>query len=89
MIDEIDKADIEFPNDLLQELDRMEFYVYETGKLVKASSVSMAERRQQISIIRYADDFVIIHPSLQVIQLTKHFVNTHFGNGFEPVYKIL
>jgi MoxR-like ATPase len=32
LIDEIDKADIEFPNDLLQELDRMEFYVYETGK---------------------------------------------------------
>ncbi len=36
LIDEIDKADIEFPNDLLQELDRMEFYVYETKKLVKA-----------------------------------------------------
>ena len=36
LIDEIDKADIEFPNDLLQELDRMEFHVYETGELVKA-----------------------------------------------------
>ncbi|MDZ7767791.1 MAG: MoxR family ATPase [Woeseia sp.] len=36
LIDEIDKADIEFPNDLLQELDRMEFYVYETRQLVKA-----------------------------------------------------
>ena len=36
LIDEIDKADIEFPNDLLQELDRMEFYVYETQQLVKA-----------------------------------------------------
>lgn len=36
LIDEIDKADIEFPNDLLQELDRMEFFVYETKKLVKA-----------------------------------------------------
>ena len=36
LIDEIDKADIEFPNDLLQELDRMEFYVYETRELVKA-----------------------------------------------------
>ncbi|MDX1403229.1 MAG: MoxR family ATPase [Woeseiaceae bacterium] len=36
LIDEIDKADIEFPNDLLQELDRMEFYVYETKQLVKA-----------------------------------------------------
>ena len=37
LIDEVDKADIEFPNDLLQELDRMEFYVYETKRLVKAA----------------------------------------------------
>jgi len=37
LIDEIDKADIEFPNDLLLELDRMEFYVYETQEVVKAS----------------------------------------------------
>jgi len=37
LIDEIDKADIEFPNDLLQELDRMEFFVYEIGETVKAS----------------------------------------------------
>jgi len=36
LIDEIDKADIEFPNDLLRELDRMEFYVYETRRLVRA-----------------------------------------------------
>ena len=36
LIDEIDKADIEFPNDLLRELDRMEFYVYETKQLVEA-----------------------------------------------------
>jgi MoxR-like ATPase len=36
LIDEVDKADIEFPNDLLRELDRMEFYVYETQELVKA-----------------------------------------------------
>jgi len=36
LIDEIDKADIEFPNDLLRELDRMEFFVYETKELVKA-----------------------------------------------------
>jgi len=36
LIDEIDKADIEFPNDLLRELDRMEFYVYETRELVQA-----------------------------------------------------
>ena len=36
LIDEIDKADIEFPNDLLQELDKMEFYVYETNETIKA-----------------------------------------------------
>jgi len=44
LIDEIDKADIEFPNDLLQELDRMEFYVYETGETVVA-------RRRPIVVI--------------------------------------
>jgi MoxR-like ATPase len=38
LIDEIDKADIEFPNDLLQELDRMEFYVYETGETDRPNS---------------------------------------------------
>ena len=38
LIDEIDKADIEFPNDLLQELDRMEFFVYETGETVSAKN---------------------------------------------------
>jgi MoxR-like ATPase len=38
LIDEIDKADIEFPNDLLQELDRMEFFVYETGQTIKAKT---------------------------------------------------
>ncbi|MFN4191911.1 MAG: AAA family ATPase [Tabrizicola sp.] len=38
LIDEIDKADIEFPNDLLQELDRMEFHVYETGDTIRAKA---------------------------------------------------
>ena len=38
LIDEIDKADIEFPNDLLLELDKMEFYVYETKELIKAQT---------------------------------------------------
>ena len=38
LVDEIDKADIEFPNDLLQELDRMEFYVYETKETIKATT---------------------------------------------------
>jgi MoxR-like ATPase len=44
LIDEVDKADIEFPNDLLLELDRMEFFVYETGETVKA-------RRRPIVVI--------------------------------------
>src|SRR6266542_4649183 len=44
LIDEIDKADIEFPNDLLLELDRLEFFVYETGETVKA-------RRRPIVVI--------------------------------------
>src|SRR5262245_16532525 len=44
LIDEIDKADIEFPNDLLQELDRMEFFVYETKETIQA-------RRRPIVII--------------------------------------
>ncbi|ATG42977.1 MoxR-like ATPase [Phaeobacter piscinae] len=44
LIDEIDKADIEFPNDLLQELDKMEFHVYETGETIRA-------RRRPIMII--------------------------------------
>ena len=38
LIDEIDKADIEFPNDLLQELDKMEFFVYETGEVIKSKN---------------------------------------------------
>ncbi|WP_439110423.1 AAA family ATPase [Lentibacter sp.] len=38
LIDEVDKADIEFPNDLLQELDRMEFHVYETGQTIRAQN---------------------------------------------------
>ena len=38
LIDEIDKADIEFPNDLLLELDKMEFFVYETGETIKAQN---------------------------------------------------
>jgi len=38
LIDEIDKADIEFPNDLLQEIDKMEFYVYETDETIKAKN---------------------------------------------------
>ena len=41
LVDEIDKADIEFPNDLLQELDRMEFYCYELDQTIKAKHLSL------------------------------------------------
>ena len=47
LIDEIDKADIEFPNDLLTELDRMEFDVYETGERIKATQRIRAQARWQ------------------------------------------
>jgi hypothetical protein len=47
LIDEIDKADIEFPNDLLQELDRMEFFVYETGETIKARTAAGHHHHQQ------------------------------------------
>jgi MoxR-like ATPase len=50
MIDEIDKADIEFPNDLLQQLDRMEFYVYR-GVLRLQTSETIKARRRPIVII--------------------------------------
>ena len=46
LIDEIDKADIEFPNDLLHELDRMEFHVYETGETVRAAERPMLRAHQ-------------------------------------------
>ena len=46
LIDEIDKADIEFPNDLLQELDRMEFYVYETNETMQGRGA--ADRRHHL-----------------------------------------
>ena len=49
LIDEIDKADIEFPNDLLQELDKMEFHVYETGETIKAT-------KRPIVIITYNNE---------------------------------
>jgi MoxR-like ATPase len=58
LIDEIDKADIEFPNDLLQELDRMEFFVYETGETVRAKTrpiviiTSNPEKQQPDAFLR-------------------------------------
>lgn len=48
LIDEVDKADIEFPNDLLQEIDKMEFYVYETGETVKALNRPIVQFHQML-----------------------------------------
>ena len=47
LIDEIDKADIEFPNDLLRELDRMEFYCYETRELIRPKTARWCSSPQQ------------------------------------------
>ena len=56
LIDEIDKADIEFPNDLLQELDRMEFFVYETGEVITARQLPDAFlRRCFFHFIKFPD----------------------------------
>ena len=60
LIDEIDKADIEFPNDLLLELDRMEFHVYETGETIRAAQrpvviiTSNNEKELPDAFLRYA-----------------------------------
>ena len=51
LIDEIDKADIEFPNDLLQELDKMEFYVYETNQIIKANKRPIVIITSNLSLI--------------------------------------
>ena len=58
LIDEVDKADIEFPNDLLRELDRMEFYVYETRELVKAKQHAGLVLRERLP--EHALDDVVV-----------------------------
>ena len=81
LIDEIDKADIEFPNDLLQELDKMEFYVYETGAIVKAKKrpiiiiTSNNEKELPEAFLRRCFFHYIKFPDLDT--LTK-IVNVHF-----------
>ena len=81
LIDEIDKADIEFPNDLLQELDKMEFYVYETGKIVKAKKrpiviiTSNNEKELPEAFLRRCFFHYIKFPDFDT--LTK-IVNVHF-----------
>ncbi len=83
LIDEIDKADIEFPNDLLQELDKMEFYVYETGDVIKAKKrpiviiTSNNEKELPEAFLRRCFFHYIKFPDFDT--LTK-IVNVHFPN---------
>lgn len=81
LIDEIDKADIEFPNDLLQELDRMEFYVYETQELIKAKHrpliiiTSNNEKELPDAFLRRCFFHYIRFPEVETMQ---QIVNVHF-----------
>lgn len=81
LIDEIDKADIEFPNDLLQELDRMEFNVYETGETVKAEQrpiviiTSNNEKELPDAFLRRCFFHYIKFPERDTMQA---IVNVHF-----------
>ena len=83
LIDEIDKADIEFPNDLLQELDKMEFFVYETGETVKAKNrpviiiTSNNEKELPDAFLRRCFFHFINFPDKSTM---KEIVNVHFPN---------
>jgi len=83
LIDEVDKADIEFPNDLLRELDRMEFYVYETQKLVKAKHrptiiiTSNNEKELPDAFLRRCFFHYIRFPDKETMQ---RIVGVHFPN---------
>jgi|TARA_B110000305_G_scaffold58493_1_gene64785 MoxR-like ATPase len=81
LIDEIDKADIEFPNDLLQELDKMEFYVYETNEIIKAIKrpiviiTSNNEKELPEAFLRRCFFHYIQFPDLDTL---KKIVEVHF-----------
>jgi MoxR-like ATPase len=83
LIDEIDKADIEFPNDLLQELDRMEFFVYETGETVRAVNrplviiTSNNEKELPDAFLRRCFFHYIKFPDTDTM---KAIINVHFPN---------
>jgi MoxR-like ATPase len=83
LIDEIDKADIEFPNDLLREIDRMEFYVYETRQLVKAKHrpvviiTSNNEKELPDAFLRRCFFHYIKFPDKETMQ---KIVDVHFPN---------
>ena len=82
-IDEIDKADIEFPNDLLQELDRMEFYVYEINKTIKAQQrpiiiiTSNNEKELPDAFLRRCFFHYIKFPDRDTMQ---QIINVHYPN---------
>ena len=81
LIDEIDKADIEFPNDLLQELDKMEFFVYETGETISASNrpiviiTSNNEKELPDAFLRRCFFHFIQFPEKEILE---KIVNVHF-----------
>ena len=81
LIDEIDKADIEFPNDLLQELDRMEFHVYETNENVKADNrpiviiTSNNEKELPDAFLRRCFFHYIKFPEVEVLE---QIVDVHY-----------
>lgn len=99
LIDEIDKADIEFPNDLLQELDQMEFFVYETRQLVKARHrpiviiTSNNEKELPDAFLRRCFFHYIRFPDKETMQ---QIVDVHYPNlkkdllreALEAFYKI-
>ena len=86
LIDEIDKADIEFPNDLLQELDRMEFHVYETGETVRAQQrpvviiTSNNEKELPDAFLRRCFFHYIRFPDAETL---KRIVDVHYP-GLKP-----
>ncbi|WP_071674797.1 AAA family ATPase [Nioella nitratireducens] len=86
LIDEIDKADIEFPNDLLQELDRMEFFVYETGETIRAQTrpiviiTSNNEKELPDAFLRRCFFHYIRFPEIEVL---KEIVEVHHP-GIKP-----
>src|SRR6266545_7169651 len=86
LIDEIDKADIEFPNDLLRELDRMEFYVYETHETVKATHrpaiiiTSNNEKELPDAFLRRCFFHYIRFPDRETMQ---RIIDVHFP-GLKP-----
>ena len=90
LIDEIDKADLEFPNDLLWELDQMEFYIYETKRTVKAKVrpiviiTSNAEKELPDAFLRRCIFHYIDFPDRELME---EIVKTHIPNIEEKLLK--